>query len=123
MTTTTTTKKRAKPYSANNASKKRLEQEGWVVGIVEQTIRGGGITFKRDLFSMADLFCMSPSRGVMFVQATGGGNGPAREKKIRENPLHAVALASNIRIQVHDWRKRTGQKDRVCMILEIQRIT
>lgn len=112
-------KKRSKPFAANNASRKALEADGWTVGVVEQTIRGGRIVFKRDLFHIADLFCMSPSRGCMFVQATGGGHMAERVAKIKSNPLHAIALASGIRIQVHDWRKRAGQKERECVTLEI----
>lgn len=116
---TTPKKKRAKPYSANNASRKKLEAEGWSVTVVEQTIPRCFI--KRDAFHFGDLLCCAPSRGILMVQATGGGNGPARGAKIRQEPLAALWLASGGRIQVHDWRKRAGQKDRVCVILEIQK--
>ncbi len=118
--------KRKKPFAANNESRKMLEQESWTVGTVEQTITGRKgfkvFSFKRDLFGFADLFCMSPSKGLMLVQATGGGNMNARVNKIRENPAHAIALASNIRIQVHDWVKRAGQTKRECKILEITKL-
>ncbi len=115
--------KRAKPFAANNESRKMLEAQSWTVGTVEQTITGRKgfktFSFKRDLFGFADLFCMSPSKGVMLVQATGGGNMNARKIKIEENPNHAIALATGIRIQVHDWVKRAGQKQRECKVLEI----
>ena len=110
-------KKRKKPFAANNASRKMLESEGWTVGVVEQRIPHCFIT--RDFLGMADLIAVSPTRGIMAVQVTGGGNGPARVAKIKAEPRHAIWLAAAGRIQVHDWRKRAGQKERVCMILEI----
>ena len=115
----TAKKKRAKPYSANNASKKRLEAEGWTVDVVEQRIPHCFIT--RDFLGFADLIAVSPTRGIMAVQVTGGGNGPSRLEKTRNEPRHAIWLAAGGRIQIHDWRKRAGQKERVCMILEIQK--
>jgi len=111
--------KRAKPFAANLASTKMLEASGWTVGTVEQTIRTGVITFKRDLFNFVDLVAISPSRGILFVQATGGGNMGARALKIRDNPIYAIALAAGARIQVHDWVKVKNSKDRFCKILEI----
>ena len=109
--------KRAKPFAANLASTKALESDGWTVGTVEQRIPHCFIT--RDLFGFADLVAMSPTRGIMAVQATGGGNGSARVAKIKAEPRAAIWLASNGRIQVHDWRKRAGQTKRECVVFEI----
>lgn len=114
--------KRKKPFAANLASTKKLEQDGWTVGKVEQTVKTGKIVFKKDLYGFVDLVCLSPSRGMMFVQSTGGGNMNPRVQKIKENPIHAIALASGVRIQVHDWVKRSGQKERECKILEITKL-
>ena len=111
------TKKRAKPFAANNASRKMLEEAGWTVSITEQTIPHCFI--KRDTYGFGDLLACSPTRGIMLVQATGGGNGTKRAEKTRLEPRHAIWLASGGRIQIHDWRKRAGQKERVCMVLEI----
>ena len=108
---------RKKPFSANRASVKSLEAEGWTVGVVEQRIPHCFIT--RDLFGFADLIAISPSRGIMAVQVTGGGNGPARVKKTRLEPRSAIWLASGGRIQVHDWRKRAKQTQRECVVIEI----
>jgi hypothetical protein len=113
-------KKRAKPFNANAATEKRLTAEGWTCTRVEQRIPHCFIT--RDDFNIGDILCCSPTRGIMLVQATGGGHGPNRAAKVRQEPRHAIWLASGGRIQVWDWRKRAGQKDRVCMILEIQKI-
>ena len=112
--------KRAKPFAASLASQKMLEAAGWTVGKVEQRIPGTFIT--RDLFGYADLEAISPSRGVMHIQATGGGNLNARAAKIRKEPRAGIALAAGIRIQVHDWVKRAGQKQRECRILEITKL-
>ena len=112
-----------KKFAANNESRKALEDSGWTVGTVEQTVRAGKLVFKRDLFNFVDLVCISPTRGVMFVQSTAGGNMSARVAKTKENPIHAIALAAGIRIQIHDWVKRAGQKERECRVLEITKTT
>lgn len=110
-------KKRAKPFSANNASRKMLESEGWTVGVVEQRIPHCFIT--RDLFGFIDLVAVSPSKGIMGVQVTGGGNLSTRAIKTRLEPRHAIWLAAGGRILIHDWVKRSGQKERFCKVLEI----
>lgn len=111
------TKKRAKPFAANLASTKMLVADGWTCCTVEQTIPHCFI--KRDAFGFADILAMSPTRGIMLIQATGGGNGSSRIAKIKAEPRHAIWLASGGRIQVHDWRKRAGQKLRECVVVEI----
>lgn len=121
MSQTTLKKKRAKPFAANNESRKMLEADGWTVGVVEQRIPHCFIT--RDLFGFADLVAMSPTRGIMAVQVTGGGNGPSRIAKIRAEARAGIWLASNGRIQVHDWRKRAGQTQRECVVIEITKET
>jgi hypothetical protein len=109
--------KRAKPFAANLASTKLLESQGWTCCTVEQTIPRCFI--KRDAFNFADILCCSPSRGIMLVQATGGGNGPSRIAKIKGEARAGIWLASGGRIQVHDWRKRAGRKERECVCVEI----
>jgi hypothetical protein len=110
-------KKRAKPFAANLASRKKLEAEGWTVGVVEQRIPHCFIT--RDFLGFADLIAVSPTRGIIAVQVTGGGNAPARVEKIRQEPRAAIWLASGGRIQVHDHVKRAGKRERFCRILEL----
>ena len=109
--------KRKKPFAANLASRKALEADGWTVCTVEQTIPHCFI--KRDAYGFADLLACSPSRGIMLVQATAGGNGPARLRKIKANANAGIWLGSNGRIQIHDWRKRAGVKARECVVLEL----
>ena len=110
-------KPRKKPFKANLASTKMLESAGWTVGTVEQRIPHCFIT--RDLFGFIDLVAVSPGRGIMGVQVTGGGNGPSRIAKIKAEARAGIWLAAGGRIQVHDWRKRAGQKERECVIIEI----
>lgn len=109
--------KRAKPFAANLASRKRMEAEGWTVQTVEQTIPHCFI--KRDCFGFGDLLCCSPSKGIMLIQATSGSNMANRADKVRAEPRHAIWLASGGRIQIHGWAKRAGQKQRECRVLEI----
>lgn len=110
-------KKRAKPFAANLASRKMMEAEGWTCSVTEQTIPHCFI--KRDTYGFGDLLCCSPSKGIMLVQATGGGNMSHRAEKMRLEPRSAIWLASGGRIQIHDWVKRADKKGRFCRILEI----
>jgi hypothetical protein len=108
-----------KRFAANNASKKMLEEQGYTCGVAEQSINTGKMIFKRDLFGFVDLVCLSPSKGILLVQSTAGGNLSSRVAKTKDNPAHAIALAAGARIQIHDWVKRAGQKARECRIVEI----
>ena len=109
--------KRAKPFAANNASTKLLEAGGWTCCTVEQTIPHTFI--KRDFAGFADLIAFSPTRGIIAIQVTGGGNGASRIAKIKGEPRAAIWLASGGRIQVHDWRKRAGMRARECCMFEV----
>jgi hypothetical protein len=117
----TPARKRARPFSANAASRNMLESDGWTVGKVDQSVNTGKFVFTRDLWGFGDLLATSPSRGNLIVQATAGkstSNFHARVRKVRENPIVAIWLAhpSN-RVQVHGWHGK-GSK-RQCQILEI----
>lgn len=110
--------KRKKPFAASLASRKNLEATGWTVGVVEQRIPKTFIT--RDLFGFADLIAMSPTRGIMAVQATGGlssSNSNARVAKIKAEPRAAIWLASGGRIQVHSWQGKGNNRE--CIVREI----
>ncbi len=110
-------KKRAKPFNANKASYDRLTAEGWTCDITEQRVPHCFIT--KDTYGFADILASSPTRGIMLVQATASGHGQNRAAKVRQEPRHAIWLASGGRIQIHDHVKRAGKKERVCRILEI----
>jgi hypothetical protein len=111
-------KARKKPFSANRASVNFLESADWTVGVVEQRIPHCFIT--RDFLGFADLIAVSPSRGIMAVQVTGGtstSNFHARVAKTKAEPRHAIWLAAGGRIQVHSWEGKS--KDRTLRVLEI----
>ena len=96
--------KRAKPFNATGASVKHLEADNWTVGIVEQRIPHTFIT--RDFLGCFDLIAVSPSRGIMAVQVTGGkgiSNFNARISKIKAEPRAAIWLAAGGRILVQSW--------------------
>lgn len=115
------TTKRKRPFAATLASEKALTADGWTVGRVEQRIPGCFIT--RDLFGFADLIAMSPQRGVMLVQVTGGtstSNFNARVAKVKAEARAWIWLAClGTRIQVHSWETQPGTKERKLRVLEI----
>lgn len=94
-------KKRAKPFNATGRAVKDLEADGWTVGIVEQRIPHTFIT--RDFLGCFDLIAVSPSRGIMAVQVTGGAsksNFNARVSKIKSEARAGIWLAAGGRIRV-----------------------
>lgn len=96
--------KRAKPFAASLQSTKHMEAEGWSCWKVESIVPYRFI--KIDCFNFGDILAISPSRGIALVQSTGGkgiSNFNARLKKIKENPYHAIWLASGGRIILHSW--------------------
>jgi hypothetical protein len=111
---------RKKPFAATNASRKMLECHGWTVDRCDRTIPHCFIT--KDLFGIFDLIAMSPVRGIMGIQVTGGtstSNFHARVAKIKAEPRAGIWLASGGRIQVHSWEKVADTKDRAFRWLEI----
>ncbi len=95
---------------------------GWTCWDVEKVIPHTFI--KRDCFRFADILAMSPTKGIMLVQSTGGdskSNFNARVAKVKAEPLHAIWIASGGRLQIHSWEGKG--KDRSCRILEIEKET
>lgn len=112
--------KRKKPFAATNASIRRLESEGWTCWTVESRIPHTFIT--RDAFGFADVLAMSPTRGIMLIQVTGGtstSNFNARVEKVKAEPRHAIWLASGGRIQIHSWERSVKSSKRVLNLVEI----
>jgi hypothetical protein len=113
--------KRKKPFAAKRASINALESEGWTCWDVESRIPHTFIT--RDCFGFADILAMSPTRGIMLVQATGStdstNNYHAHVRKVKAEPRHAIWLACGGRIQIHSHEKVAGKKERICRIMEV----
>ena len=96
--------KRAKPFNATGRAVKDLEADNWTVGIVEQRIPHTFIT--RDFLGCFDLIAVSPSRGILAVQVTGGAgksNFNARVAKIKSEPRAGIWLAAGGRIRVTSY--------------------
>jgi len=84
---------------------------------------------KKDLFGFADLVMvragsrpssmMDTPPGLVAVQVTGGGNGPARVAKIKAEPAAAAWLRAGAKIQVWDYRQR---KVRGVGVVSIERV-
>lgn len=130
---------RRKPYPAALASRKMLEAQGWVVATVEQSMAFGKVRFKRDCFSFGDLLAISPTKGIMMVQATADKSTSHfhnRVAKIRATAEAGLWLAAGGRIQVMSWESSepplefkmeiavSGEKERLfrgrwCRVLEI----
>lgn len=101
-------------------SRRMLEADGWRVDVVEQTIRGAGVTFRRDLWGFADLLCLR-GEDVLAVQVTSASNVSSRVKKIESDDLSevvALVRAAGIGIVVHGWRRDT-KGEWVCRTVDL----
>ena len=114
-------KPRRKPFAATNASVKALEADGWTCCVVEQRIPHTFIT--RDAYGFGDILAISPTRGIMLVQATAGqstSNFHARVAKIKAEARAGIWLASGGRIQVHSWEGNGSKRE--CRVFEITKV-
>ena len=90
-------------------SRELLEADGYHVEVVEQNIRTGRTTFKRDLWNFADLLAIR--RGEMLaVQTTTSSNMASRVAKITASPLLARVREAGIRVVVHGWSARVVKR-------------
>lgn len=81
-----------------------LKAEGWLAQVVEQTIRGKGVVFKRDLFTIGDIIAI---RGdvTLLVQTTSGSNLAARLTKIGDCEHLPAIRRAGWRLELHGWRR------------------
>jgi hypothetical protein len=100
--------------SPSARSKKLLGEEGYEVGLVEQTIRlPGGRVFKRDLFGFADHAAVKAGEpGTLYVQTTSGSNHAARREKALSLKSVAIVLAAGNRVEIWSWSKRGARGKR-----------
>ena len=82
-----------------------MRDNGWIAQVVEQTIRGKGIIFKRDLFGIIDILAL---RGeiILGVQTTSSSNVSSRVKKIADSEFLPAIRKAGIMLHVHGWSKR-----------------
>jgi hypothetical protein len=85
-------------------SKKKLENDGWLVAIVEHW--NNWSHQRQDLWSFGDLLAVRRD-DCLIVQATSGGNMSARVNKIKQCQAASIWLESpNRAIEVWGWSKR-----------------
>jgi hypothetical protein len=85
-----------------------LRSEGWTAQVVEQTIRGPGITFKRDLWGIGDILCLRDGE-TLLVQTTSGSHFTDRLAKIGDCEHLPEIRKAGWRIELHGWRKLKGR--------------
>lgn len=88
-------------------SKRLLEDDGWIVAIVERWNPHARI--RQDLFGFADLLACKPKFTPKLIQVTSTG-WASRIAKVRAEPLAKWALQSGFDIEVHGWRKLKSNK-------------
>jgi hypothetical protein len=94
-------------------ARKELEQAGWKVWLVEQTIRTPRMTFKRDLFNAFDLLCVK-GKDTKAVQVTTLSNLGARIKKLAENEFVPVLREAGWQMEAWGYRKlKTGWQAKI----------
>jgi len=90
-----------------------LQDLGYQVWIVEQTIRIPGRTFKRDLFNGFDLLCVKDSE-TLACQTTTLSNLGARITKLEGNEYVPHLRKAGWTLVAHGWRKlKTGWEPKV----------
>ena len=88
--------------SPTSRSKKMLEDEGYIVGIVEKF--NSFTKTRHDLFGFADLIAVKPGSPILLLQVTTTGTS-SRVQKILETDTAPICLEAGIEIEVHGWRK------------------
>lgn len=85
---------------------KHLRADGWIADRVDCTNRHAS----RDYLGIIDVIALRGEE-ILAIQVTGGGNGPARVRKM-ERDEYAEGMAAmrkaGIGIEVWDWRKRAS---------------
>ena len=81
-----------------------LREAGWYPWVVEQTIRGKGFVFKRDLFNAFDILAIRGNE-TLAVQVTTLSNMGARLKKLADNEFVPRCRDAGWILEAHGWRK------------------
>jgi hypothetical protein len=131
-------KKRKKPIMLTGRSRKFLEQNGFIVALVERSLdvpkfkgnpNGERFRNKFDAFGIADLAAVHPDKiGTLWVQVTDHAHRAEHVDKILQAEHSEVLLKSKNGIELHCWKssKTRGQKrwclrlQKACLSLEAQ---
>lgn len=99
-----------------------LRKEGYSAWIVEKWNPFAHI--RQDLFGIIDIVAIKAGTvGVLGVQCTSMGNGPARVKKARESDYLGIWLDSANLFQVWEWGKQGKREERKLWMLKITHIS
>lgn len=100
--------------SPTSRTLQELKQLGFTAGVVEQTVRGKGIVFKRDYLNCIDIIAVREGIGILGIQATSnnGGNHAARKAKALATPALRNWLESGGRFEIWSWAKQGARGER-----------
>jgi hypothetical protein len=116
-------KKRAKPVTTTDRSRKFLEKQGYIVALVERSVNaprffkgnptGEVFRNKFDAFGFADLICVRADViGTLYIQSTTVDHQAERRQKVLDAKATRTILLAGNQIVVHGWGKKgpRGQK-------------
>ena len=89
--------------SPTQRSKKLLEDEGYLVAIVER--RNPYARIRQDLYGLFDLLAVGGAEGTVAVQTTSSSNVATRVAKITASDHVGMVRKAGWTILVHGWRK------------------
>lgn len=98
-----TSAKRRKGNRSRLYAIKELEEQGYIVDVVEKTSKWAKI---KDCFGLFDLACFHPTKGVMFLQITTNTNHPHKEFQEFAQKYHYP----EINYAQWTWKNRKGFK-------------
>jgi hypothetical protein len=99
-----------------------LKKLGYTAQVVEQTIRGKGMVFKRDLFGCIDVLALGDGR-AWGIQACAGSSHAARLTKAKQQPGLADWLRCGNRFEVWSWAKQGPRGKRKVWTLRREAVT
>lgn len=113
-------KKRAKPFSATQATRKHLKSLGLTSQITERWNPFAKV--RQDLFGFIDLVALDPTVGIIGIQTTTADNVAARRTKIEELETLAPWILSGGIVEVWGWGRRGGRGKRKLWTLRRERL-
>jgi hypothetical protein len=100
-----------------------LKKLGYTAQVVEQTIRGKGMVFKRDLFGCIDIIALGGGGACLGVQACAGSSHAARLTKAKQQDGLLTWLRHGNRFEVWSWAKQGARGERKLWTLRREAVT
>ena len=113
-------KKRKKPFSATQATRKHLKALGLESAITERWNPFAGI--RQDLFGFIDLLALDPTVGIIGIQTTTAHNAAARRAKIEGLETLEPWIESGGIVEVWAWGQRGSRGKRKLWTLRRERL-